>query len=172
MAMTTENRGYNKLFQAWGGDYWRVAHSVTFQYSESNPSDTEKQIVQAFFQVFPDILPCWRCGSHFREHIQESPLTDAVLQNRESLSRWLHAIHNKVNRGLRKPEISYEDAKRFYLHDARRGRLPRTPPLQGASAAYNNNDIIKKIMMGVGIVLGVGVLAVGAVALKRKLKKA
>lgn len=171
--MPAENRGYNKLFEAWGGDFWRVAHSVTFQYSEANPSAEERRVVRLFFSVFPDVLPCWRCGDHFKEHMVEDPLTDDVLRNRETLSRWLHGIHNKVNRGIGKPEITYEAAKRFYLHDARGGRLPRTPPLQPATASAILTDLTTthKVLIGVGATILLAAITAGAViAIKRRRK--
>lgn len=146
------NHGYTNQFQAWGGDFWRVAHCVTFQYPVNNPTPENRALVRRFFDVFADVIPCSRCGLHFKSYMEESPLTDAVLTNRDSLSRWLHNIHNNVNRSIGKAEVSYEDAARFYLHDYWGGRLPRTP--------YPPMTTLEKI----GIALGVCVIGMGVVA--------
>ena len=40
----------------------------------------------------------------------------SYLDNRESLIRWVHFIHNQINKKLNKPEISLQEAlKNYYL---------------------------------------------------------
>ena len=152
--------GYNANTKAWGGEFWRVAHSITFQYSAVSPSVEEKQTIRLFFDLFPKLLPCWRCGNHFEEMLREHPLTDQVLTNRETLSRWLHMLHNKVNVRIGKPTVKYEDVVMFYLADRNVG-LPRTPlyptsstsPLGGCSTCV----AVAALLAALGIGIGVGV---------------
>jgi len=107
-------------FDAWGPVFWKFAHAITFDYPEAEPSTEDRERAQKFFAMLPWFLPCGVCGAHFIATVREKhPFTAATLQNRESLARWLVDVHNTVNRRLNKPEVSYEDANRYYNVDCR-----------------------------------------------------
>jgi hypothetical protein len=142
------NQGYNKRTEGWGGDFWRVAHSVTFQHPD-NPTEEDKRIVRAFFHVFSDVVPCSSCGEHFKQHMIDYPLTDEVLANKENLSRWLHEIHNIVNHGIGKPEIPYEIVATYYMQNMNVD-LPRASPVSCCS----NNVAYLLIGLATGLAIG------------------
>jgi len=50
-------------------------------------------------------IPVDSMGTAFLKLLDEYPLTP-YLDSRESLVRWVHFIHNKVNARLEKPKIS------------------------------------------------------------------
>lgn len=101
----------------WGPSFWNVLHSVTFLYPQQNPLPQHKTLVRNFFTLIPFILPCSLCGQHLLHHMQQHPLTDDILESRDSLSRWLHEVHNIVNAQLKKDPVAYEDVYRYYMID-------------------------------------------------------
>ena len=145
-----KRNGYNSSTKAWGGEFWRVAHSITFQYSETNPSNEEKDTVITFFQIFPKLLPCWKCGFHFQQLLDKHPLTDDVLTNRNTLSRWLHLLHNKVNLSIGKKQIPYDEVAHFYLINMNNG-LPRTPLYPMSTTALSDLSCTPCVLMFAGI---------------------
>ena len=56
-------------------------------------------------------MPVESIGNDFIRLLDEYPVT-AYLDNRESLTKWMHFIHNKINEKLEKPKITMNE---FYL---------------------------------------------------------
>lgn len=110
-------RGFVYNFDSWGKPYWQVMHSVTFLYPEQ-PTEEDKQRIQVFVRLIPNILPCSLCGLHFARTLEEMPLTDEVLSSRDNLSRWMVDIHNSVNQRLNHEVVPYDRVKHFYMKDA------------------------------------------------------
>ena len=98
----------------WGPSGWRLLHSITFAYDPN-----ERSAVQTFFETLPFVLPCKFCRTSLQEYVEEDPVKPA-LESRDSLSRWLWRIHNKVNDKLRSqslpvdPDPPFEKVKEFY----------------------------------------------------------
>lgn len=118
-------RGFLFSFDAWGKPWWQVLHAVTFNYPDK-PDQATRDRVMLFFKLVPFLLPCGLCGVHFYKAMKdgEYALTADVLQSRDTLSRWLVDVHNHVNQRLRKPAVTYERCKTYYLRDC--SRDPRT----------------------------------------------
>ena len=76
----------------WGPHYWFFLHTLAIQN-------------------LPLFIPIESIGSDFIKLLDEYPVT-AYLDNRESLIKWMHFIHNKINEKLEKPKISINE---FYL---------------------------------------------------------
>lgn len=99
--------------EVWGPHVWIFLHSVTLSYP-SKPTKTDKQNIENFFIVVPEILPCPKCRDHFRGHYSKNPLTDEILSSKEKLVKWLISLHNSVNKMNGKPEMSYEEVLKMY----------------------------------------------------------
>lgn len=99
--------------EVWGPHVWIFLHSVTLNYP-IKPTDVDKQNIQNFFIVVPEILPCPKCREHFRGHYSKNPLTDEILSSKEKLVKWLISIHNSVNKMNGKPEMTYESFLKMY----------------------------------------------------------
>ena len=88
------------MTKIWGPPMWTALHSITFGYPVS-PTNDHKKYYKTFFESVGDILPCRYCRESYKEFITESgqnyELTDSVFDNRESLSRWLYNLHNRIN---------------------------------------------------------------------------
>ena len=63
-------------------------------------------------------MPCKVCREHYKSHLKEFPIS-SHLDNKESLVKWCHELHNRVNISLNKNVFSYEEFKdkyRKYIH--------------------------------------------------------
>lgn len=90
----------------WGPHGWIFLHSVTMNYPKQ-PTIEDKTLYRDFFRSLRKVLPCEKCAYHYRQHIIDDPI-EPVLENRDTLVRWLIKIHNKVNADLGKPQYTYE----------------------------------------------------------------
>ena len=101
----------------WGPSGWKMLHLITFRYDPSN-----KVNMRDFFSSMPFILPCKFCRTSLTEYMEEDPLEPA-LASRDSLSRWLWRIHNKVNNKLRsqgllkEPDTPFNTVRALYKED-------------------------------------------------------
>jgi hypothetical protein len=93
----------------WGPSAWKFLHAITFAYPEE-PSEEHKEAVKQLFHSLKLLLPCGDCCSHYC-HSVDADRIEPHLKSRETLSKWLHEFHNKVNARLNKPQYSYEQAK-------------------------------------------------------------
>lgn len=94
-----ENNGL--ITKIWGGAGWTFCHSVAFGYP-IHPTDEQKVTYKNHFKSIGDILPCKYCRDSYQKFIAEGDtrLTDAVMESRNSLTRWFFDIHNAVNNKL------------------------------------------------------------------------
>lgn len=100
----------------WGPSAWKFLHTATFAYGSNDGTITaaEKIAARSLFESLKHLLPCKNCCSHYCSALVERPLTDQILDSRESLSRWFVEIHNDVNVRLGKPVMPYEEAVKIY----------------------------------------------------------
>ncbi len=96
----------------WGPSAWKFMHYVTFAYPD-HPTRAQKMQYMRFFRNLPFVLPCPVCGAHFQKEVNKLTMND--MKSMDTLSRWLVAVHNRVNRRLGKPVIPYDRAKRRYI---------------------------------------------------------
>ena len=88
----------------WGGDLWNTLHNISFNYPIS-PSPEDKQNYKNFFTSLSYVLPCCLCRTSYINFITNIiPLTDDVLINRESLTKWVFDLHELINKKL---DITY-----------------------------------------------------------------
>jgi hypothetical protein len=75
------------------------------------PNAVTKKKYYEFIQNLPLFIPVESISGEFSKLIDKYPVTP-YLDNRESLIRWTHFIHNKINQKLEKPQISLSE---FYI---------------------------------------------------------
>jgi hypothetical protein len=75
------------------------------------PNAVTKKKYYEFIQNLPLFIPVESISGEFSKLIDKYPVTP-YLDNRESLIRWTHFIHNKINQKLEKPQISLSE---FYV---------------------------------------------------------
>lgn len=116
----------------WGPSAWDFLHTISFDYPEV-PSPDDKKNMLIFLNSLSKVLPCSWCRKHFNETLKKNP---PELQSRESFSRWFVDVHNSVNKRLKKPEYSYNDARKKY--ESHRGQCSKN-----ASAALKDKKCPK-----------------------------
>jgi len=96
--------------ELWGPHYWFFLHTMTMTYPHHPNASTKKKYYE-FIQNLHLFIPCENHSSNFQKLINEYPVTP-YLDNRTSLVKWMHFIHNQINIKLEKPEMSLND---FYI---------------------------------------------------------
>jgi hypothetical protein len=94
----------------WGPHFWFFLHTLAISYPH-HPNAVTKKKYYELIQNLPLFIPVFTNGQDFIKLLDEYPVT-AYLDSRESLIKWMHFIHNKINEKLEKPKISIND---FYL---------------------------------------------------------
>jgi hypothetical protein len=74
----------------------------------NRPNAVTKKKYYEFIQNLPLFIPVESMSGEFSKLIDKYPVTP-YLDNRESLIRWTHFIHNKINQKLEKPTVSLND---------------------------------------------------------------
>jgi hypothetical protein len=95
----------------WGPHFWFFLHTIAISYPH-NPNAVTKKKYYELIQNLPLFIPVEKIGNDFNKLLDEYPVT-AYLDSRESFVKWMHFIHNKINKKLEKPMITIND---FYLN--------------------------------------------------------
>ena len=93
--------------KVWGPHYWFFLHTVSMTYPHYPNTITKKKYYE-FIQNIPLFIPVEQISSEFTKLIEKYPISP-YLDNRDSLVRWVHFIHNKINEKLELPQISLND---------------------------------------------------------------
>jgi len=83
-------------------------------------ADTEekKRCVIQQIKNLQEKFPCNECKEHFENYIRMHPLEITLNGGPESLFLWTFNFHNAVNHRLKKPQVSYDDAKKIFYEDS------------------------------------------------------
>lgn len=96
----------------WGPHYWFFLHTISQSYP-SQPNAVTKRKYYDLIMNMPIFIPHEEIGNKFAELLDKYPVSP-YLDNRESFSRWVTFIHNKVNNILGKPEVTYLESLDLY----------------------------------------------------------
>ena len=99
---------YNLNPDIWGPHYWFTIYTIALSYP-LKPDENIKRKYYDFFKNLPIFIPNKEMGNTFANFLDNYPITP-YLDSRESLLKWIHFIHNKLNQYLGKQEITYYDA--------------------------------------------------------------
>lgn len=91
----------------WGPHYWFFLHTIAMTYPH-HPNAVTKKKYYEFVQNLPLFIPVEEISKEFEKLIDKYPITP-YLDNRDSFTRWMYFIHNKINEKLEKPPISLND---------------------------------------------------------------
>ena len=112
-----DNKNNGLITKIWGPAVWESLHCIAFGYPVE-PTDEQRQNYKNFFTNLMNVLPCKFCRDSYKDFItkeQNTILKDCDMDNRESLTRWLYKMHNRVNLKLGIDyNISYEDIVKKY----------------------------------------------------------
>jgi hypothetical protein len=116
MSETTFNQHHfesndGMMTSIWGPPLWHTLHTISFNYPV-HPTPEDKEKYYDFFASTFRVLPCKFCRENIIKNMNNKKLPRSVFKNRETLSRWLYNIHEKVNEQLNKSSgLSYEDVR-------------------------------------------------------------
>ena len=96
--------------KVWGPHYWFFLHTLSMTYP-IYPNAVSKKKYYDIIQNLPLFIPVENISSEFSRLLDMYPVVP-YLDNRESLIRWMHFIHNKINQKLEKPQITLNE---FYV---------------------------------------------------------
>jgi len=107
------------MFEAntWGPHYWFFLMTIALTYP-NYPNSVTKRKYYDFIQNFPLFIPVDEMGDKFSEMLDRYPVSP-YLDSRESFTKWVHFIHNKINVSIGKDEISYSEALENYFAEYR-----------------------------------------------------
>ena len=91
----------------WGPHFWFTLHTMTLIYPK-HPNAVIKKKYYDFIQNLPVFIPEKESSENFANLLDLYPITP-YLDSRESLIKWMHFIHNKVNEILKKKKISIDE---------------------------------------------------------------
>lgn len=87
----------------WGPLGWMTLHSVATSYPEA-PTETEKQLMGTWIEMFRDTITCPYCKHHFSEMLENYRRQfPGYLSSRHEFAMFSFRAHNAVNRRLKKP---------------------------------------------------------------------
>lgn len=90
----------------WGPLGWMTLHSVACAYPE-NPTQSEKDLMTTWLDMFRDTITCAYCKGHFTEMLAKyRSQFPGMLMNRHEFVMFTFRAHNAVNRRLNKPLYS------------------------------------------------------------------
>ena len=84
----------------WGPHYWFVLQTISLSYP-LRPNNVTKKKYYDFIQNFPLFIPIPELGDKFSIILDKFPVTP-YLDSRESFMKWVHFIHNQINKYFRK----------------------------------------------------------------------
>ena len=87
----------------WGPLGWMTLHSTAFAYPES-PSNSERDLMYSWLDMFRDTITCSTCKGHFTEMLGKyRSQFPNMLQSRHEFVMFTFRAHNAVNKRLNKP---------------------------------------------------------------------
>lgn len=96
----------------WGPHYWFVLHTIALSYPVK-PNETMRKKYYDFYQNLPMFIPIEEMGNNLSKFLDKYPVTP-YLESRQSLVRWTHFIHNKINKALGKETMTLEESMTAY----------------------------------------------------------
>jgi hypothetical protein len=99
---------------SFGPGIWYVIHLLA---RDAN-NETKKLQFKQFIENVVQSLPCSECQKHATEYYQKNPLKDLwdlkEDGNEIGMFKWAWTFHNTVNNRLKKPFVSWDNAKMLF----------------------------------------------------------
>jgi hypothetical protein len=104
------------LTTVWGPPMWHYLHTMSFNYPV-HPTAADKRNYRAFMLGLQHVLPCKYCRINLKNNYKNHPLRACHLASRDAFSRYVHELHEIVNKLLGKTSgLSYCDVRERYEH--------------------------------------------------------
>lgn len=110
------NSSNGMLTSVWGPSLWHSLHTISFNYP-THPTEIQKKKYKQFIQNLKYVLPCKYCRDNLKNNFKVLPLTNNVMKNRDSFSKYIYDLHELINTMLgKKSGLSYQDVRERYEH--------------------------------------------------------
>lgn len=97
----------------WGRKGWNWLHLIAI-YFPASPTENEQRSTHLKIWRFLSDMPCGECVRHATAHyFQHPPDVSSSL----ALQTWVWSFHNKVNKRLGKPIVTYAEYMRIYFDE-------------------------------------------------------
>jgi hypothetical protein len=104
------------LVSVWGPAKWHFLHTMSFNYPV-NPTKEDKKHYRDYMLNLVNILPCKHCRLNLKKNYKVFPLTMEHMKNRDSFSRYVYKLHERINKNLgKKSGLTYCDVRERYEH--------------------------------------------------------
>lgn len=91
--------------QYWGDPIWKVMYIIA--YTTPNEADeNRKDMLELFYEILGELLPCPECKDHYKEFINKNPLENI---SRDNLLSWVNKLHNEVNAKIGSKQVLLEN---------------------------------------------------------------
>jgi hypothetical protein len=110
------NSGDGMLTSVWGPSLWHYLHTMSFNYPVK-PTKKDKMNYRNFIISLKDVLPCKYCRENLKNNFKILPITNEILQNRETFSKYIYDLHEHINKMLgKKSGLTFEEVRERYEH--------------------------------------------------------
>ena len=110
------NDGDGMLVSVWGPAQWHFLHTMSFNYPVK-PTLDDKKHYRDYMLNLVNVLPCKYCRENLKKNYSVFPLTMDCMENRNSFSRYVYRLHERINKNLGKDSgLSYCDVRERYEH--------------------------------------------------------
>tara|TARA_B100001057_G_scaffold419818_1_gene439832 strand:+ start:99 stop:560 length:462 start_codon:yes stop_codon:yes gene_type:complete len=96
----------------WGPHYWFMLHTIAISYP-LRPNEVTRKKYYDFIQNIPLFIPIQEISNSFSKLLDAYPVTP-YLDSRNSFTKWMHFIHNKVRKQTGDTELTLEEALNEY----------------------------------------------------------
>ena len=108
--------GDGMLVSVWGPAQWHFLHTMSFNYPVK-PTNKDKKHYRDYMLNLVNVLPCKHCRENLKKNYKVFPLTMNCMKNRNTFSRYVYRLHERVNKNLGKDSgLSYCDVRERYEH--------------------------------------------------------
>ena len=108
--------GDGMLVSVWGPAQWHFLHTMSFNYPV-DPTHEQKTQYRNYMLNLVNILPCKYCRQNLKKNYKAFPLTMEYMKSRDSFSRYVYKLHERINKNLgKKSGLSYCDVRERYEH--------------------------------------------------------
>lgn len=154
----------------WGPPFWQTLHYAALGYAPQ-PTPEQRAAYRGFFLAVGDVIPCPLCREHYKEHLREIPL-DEALDNNATLFEWTVRLHNSVNALGGKPQWSVSGARDHYLS---RGPASSSAPAPSSCPGPAPMSRAQRLQLLAAVAVGVFMLlllVLGVLLLTRRCRPA
>jgi hypothetical protein len=108
--------GDGMLVSVWGPAQWHFLHTMSFNYP-IKPTNKDKKHYRDYMLNLVNILPCKHCRENLKKNYKVFPLTMDCMKDRNSFSRYVYRLHERINKNLGKDSgLTYCDVRERYEH--------------------------------------------------------